>query len=81
MEARRPERSGGEAFRHDVTAPNSVMSVPFIDKRFVLDPGLPRAGATGHVHRARDYERDGASVAVKLYDGAAATSRATASAS
>jgi tRNA A-37 threonylcarbamoyl transferase component Bud32 len=47
------------------------MSVQVIDNRFVLDPDPPRAGATGHVHRARDYERGGAAVAVKLYDGTA----------
>ncbi|MEA2275257.1 MAG: hypothetical protein QOC78_217 [Solirubrobacteraceae bacterium] len=47
------------------------MSVPIIDNRFVLNPGQPRIGGTAHVHRASDYQRDGALVAVKLYDGTA----------
>src|SRR4051794_31893282 len=47
------------------------MSVPIIDNRFVLDPDPPRTGGTAHVHRGSDYTRDGAKVAVKLYDGTA----------
>jgi superfamily I DNA/RNA helicase len=47
------------------------MSVEVIDNRFVLDPVPPRVGGTGHVFFARDHQRDGATVALKLYDGAA----------
>lgn len=45
------------------------MTIPQVGDRFVLEPTSPRPGGTGHVHRARDYQRGGAEVAIKLYDG------------
>jgi tRNA A-37 threonylcarbamoyl transferase component Bud32/ABC-type iron transport system FetAB ATPase subunit len=47
------------------------VTVQIIDERFVLDPEPPRVGGTAHVYRARDHARAGATVAIKLYDGAA----------
>lgn len=48
-----------------------AVSVQTIDNRFVLEPEQPRVGGTAHVYRARDHARAGATVAIKLYDGAA----------
>ncbi len=47
------------------------MSVEVIDNRFILEPVPPRIGGTAHVYRARDHQREGATVAIKLYDGVA----------
>ncbi len=47
------------------------MPVQVINNRFILEPEPPRIGGTAHVYRARDHQREGATVAIKLYDGEA----------
>lgn len=47
------------------------MTVEVIDGRFVLEPDPPRVGGTAHIYKARDHDRDGTLVAVKLFDSAA----------
>lgn len=45
------------------------MPILTIADRYVLEPGIPRKGGTGHVHKAQIHGGDGAPVAVKIYDG------------
>jgi serine/threonine protein kinase len=47
------------------------MAIVTIADRYVLDPGPPRTGGTGHVHRAQIHGGNGEAVAVKVYDGEA----------